>query len=392
MDEPIYLDHNATAPLLPAVADAIRDASLRFPGNPGSQHEAGRKARRALEEARERIGQLLGARLDGQKPDRVFFTSGGTEANNLALLGLLGGSRADGTIPGRLAISAIEHPSVAEPANQLESSCWQVDRIGVDSNGVMLLDELEQVLQPMTRLVSLMLGNNETGVLQPLAEASTLCAEHGVLLHSDAAQVVGKLPVDFAGLNLAMMSCAAHKFNGPRGIGALIVRDDVAIRPTMFGGHQQADVRPGTESIALAVGMCTALECWHRESDVRRKRLTELRDSLENAILAELPTAIAIGRDAPRLPNTANIAFTGFDRQALVMALDMAGVACSTGSACASGSSEPSPTLTAMGLEKAAAEGSVRLSLGATTTKPEIDEATRRILLVCKRLQQSRNR
>ncbi|NOY41029.1 MAG: cysteine desulfurase [Planctomycetes bacterium] len=385
MDEPIYLDHNATAPILPEVADAIREASLRFVGNSGSQHQAGRLARRALEEARERIGELLGARLGGQKPDRVFFTSGGTEANNLALFGLLGSEAVDATEAGRLVISAIEHPSIAEPARRLETFGWQVDRVGVDRNGVILLDELEDVLRPETCLVSLMLANNETGVLQPIAEAAALCAERGVLLHTDAAQVVGKLPVDFAGWNLAMLSSAAHKFHGPCGIGVLVVRDDVAIRPTTFGGHQQSDIRPGTEPIALAIGMRTALECWHQEAESRRSRIAEMRDQLEKALLGELATAVVIGQGAERLPNTANIAFIGFDRQALVMALDLAGVACSTGSACASGSSEPSPTLVAMGLEKDVIGGSIRLSLGATTTKADIEESIRRILPVLHR-------
>ena len=392
MNDSIYLDHNATAPMLPAVADAIREASLRYVGNPESQHEAGRQARRALENARERIGEILGARTTGRNPDRIFFTSGGTEANNLALLGLLGAGSNRNITPGHLVISAIEHPSVSEPASQLESQGWEVDRIGIDRNGVLLLDELANALRPETRLVSLMLGNNETGVMQPISEAAALCAKNGVLLHTDAVQVAGKLPVEFANWNLAMMSCAAHKFHGPRGVGVLVVRDDVAIQPTLFGGHQQADVRPGTESLALALGMCTALEAWQLESEQRVARMTELRDLLESTLLAEYSQAIVLGHDAPRLPNTLSISFVGLDRQALVMALDMAGVACSTGSACASGSSELSPSITAMALKNEVIEGSIRLSLGATTTKAEIEEAGRRILKVCKHLQQASNR
>ena len=390
MNDLIYLDHNATAPLLPEVAEAIQEASLRYVGNPGSQHEAGRQARRALENARERIGELLGAHVHGQRPDRVFFTSGGTEANNLALLGLLRGSAE--VRPGRLVISSVEHPSVAEPAAQLETQGWQVERLAVDRNGVISLEELYEALQADTQLVSIMAGNNETGILQPLAAAAEVCAKQGVLLHTDAVQVAGKLPLKFADWNLAMMSCAAHKFHGPRGIGVLVVRDDVALQPLFFGGHQQADIRPGTESLALAVGMSKALECWHQEADARRQRMAELRDLLETTLLTEIPDAVVIGKQAERLPNTCNIAFPGCDRQALVMALDLAGVACSTGSACASGSSEPSPTLVAMGLEKTSLEGSIRLSLGATTTKPEIEEASRRILKVCKHLQHAVNR
>jgi cysteine desulfurase len=185
------------------------------------------------------------------------------------------------------------------------------------------------------------------------------------------------------------MSCAAHKFQGPLGIGALIVRHDVGLRAAQFGGHQQAGLRPGTEMLALAVGMCTALEAWCREAKERAQRLRQFRDQLEQAIVGEVPSAVVIGQRAERLPNTSNIAFVGLDRQALLMALDMAGVACSSGSACASGSSEPSPVLVAMGLEKALIDGSVRLSLGASTTAVEIEEATRRILGVCQQLLQS---
>ena len=390
MTQSIYLDHNSTAPMLPEVATAVREASLRYGANPASQHEPGRKARRVLEQARERIGELLGARAGGRDADQLIFTSGGTEANNLALLGLLSAA-AGASRPGHLILSAIEHPSVAEAARVLERSGWHVDRVGVDAHGVLCLDQLEQLLRPETRLVSLMLGNNETGVLQPVARAVEICAARGVPVHSDAVQVAGKLPVDFNGLRLALMSCAAHKFHGPMGVGALVVRRDIPLHPLLFGGHQQAGLRPGTEMVALAVGMQAALECWQRESDARRQRLTRLRDQLEQSLLDKFSTAVVIGRDAPRLPNTSNIAFVGLDRQALVMALDLAGVACSTGSACASGSREPSPTLRAMGLPRDVLAGSIRLSLGATTTAAEIEEAVCRISRICQQLQHGVN-
>jgi len=387
----IYLDHNSTTPMLPEVADAVREASLRYGANPASQHEPGRQARRVLEEARERVGELLGARVGGRNADRLIFTSGGTEANNLAIFGLLN-AWANASNPGHLVISVIEHPSVAEAAQVLEQSGWHVDRLGVDARGVLCVDQLGPLLRPETRLVSLMLGNNETGVMQPVARAAEICATQGVPMHCDAVQVVGKLPVHFGGLNLALMSSAAHKFHGPTGVGVLVVRHGVALHPTMFGGHQQAGLRPGTEMVALVVGMQTALECWHRESDARRQRLTSLRDRLEQTILDNFSTARVIGREAPRLPNTANVSFVGLDRQALVMALDLAGVACSTGSACASGSSEPSPSLAAMRLPKDVLEGSIRFSLGATTTAAEIDEAACRILRICQQLRHDVNR
>ena len=386
MPPSIYLDHNATAPPLPEVVDAVREASLLYGGNPESQHEPGRQARRALEDAREQIGQLLGARTSGVAADRVIFTSGGTEANNLALLGL-----AHIGPPGRLLLSTIEHPCVLETAARLELLGWRIDRATADQEGVVQADNFAQRIRPETRLASLMLGNNETGVLQPVAEVARLCADRGVPVHTDASQVVGKLPVNFAELNAAALCCAAHKFHGPLGIGVLLLRHDVPLQPMFFGGHQQAGLRPGTESVALAVGTQTALECWHREAAQRHDRMAKMRDQFEQTLVAELPEAKVIGGRVSRLPNTSNIAFLGFNRQALAMALDQAGVACATGSACASGSSEPSGVLVAMGLERGAIEGSIRFSLGATTSAFEVEEAARRILSVCRRLRHAPN-
>jgi cysteine desulfurase len=389
MSSPIYLDHNATTPLLPEVADAIREAALKYPANPGSQHEPGRQARRALETARQRVGQLLGARTSGLDADRVIFTSGGTEAANLAIFGLLGtprGSASEGaaTAPGHLITTKIEHPCILAAAAQLPHC--RVTHLDVDTSGVVQIEQLQQHLTPDTQLVSVMLANNETGVLQPVGEIAALCADQGVALHTDAAQVIGKLPVDFEGLNVSALSCAAHKFYGPLGIGALIVRHDLPLQPTLFGGHQQAGLRPGTEMVALAIGMATALECWHREAAAHEQRLGQLRDQFEQSIRAELPYVEVIGAGAARLPNTSNLAFVGLNRQALLMALDQAGIACSSGSACASGSSEPSPVLLAMGLNPEILDGAVRFSLGHTTTASEIASSCRRILSVCQRL------
>ncbi|NOZ38920.1 MAG: cysteine desulfurase [Planctomycetes bacterium] len=400
MTNHIYLDHNATTPLLPEVADAVRDASVRYHANPGSQHQPGRQARRALEEARLQVGKLLGARTTGMNADRVIFTSGGTEAANLALFGLLGGlpgpssptspasslQRAAPTAssPTHFLTSTIEHPCILESAAQLPNC--EVEQLPVDTNGVVDLDQVRRRLRPETRLVSVMLANNETGVLQPVAEIAALCAEQGIAMHSDAAQMIGKLPVDFTRLNLSAMSCAAHKFNGPLGIGALLVRHNLPLQPTLFGGHQQGGLRPGTETVALAIGMQTALECWHRTAIKNIQRIARLRDQFEQILTAELPTVEVLGSGAARLPNTSNLAFVGMNRQALLMALDQAGVACSSGSACASGSSELSPVLLAMGLKKEVIEGSIRFSLGVTTTTAEIEESCRRILSLCKRL------
>jgi len=378
---PIYLDHNATTPMLPDVVEQMRTCFTTLAGNPASQHEFGRRARRRLEDVRQRIGELVGAKMTGRDADSIVFTSGGTEANNLAVRGLVGPFSA-----GRLVISSLEHPSVSAGVGQLAHSGWHVDRLGVDGRGVLQVRELPSMLRPETQLVCALLGHNETGVLQPVTEIAALCAERGVRLHTDAAQVVGKIPVDFRALGVATMSFAAHKFHGPVGIGALVVRHGVTLTPQLFGGFQQAGLRPGTESVVLAVGMLTALELWHREQEARQVRLHTLREDFERAICTGWPRAMVIGADAPRLPHTSNIALVGFDRQALFIALDQAGIACSTGSACASGSSEPSPALVAMGLDEAVISSALRFSFGATTTAAEVAESSRRILQVCKNL------
>jgi cysteine desulfurase len=381
---PIYLDHNATTPMLPEVADAIREASLRYGANPASHHELGRQARRALEAARARIAALLGA---GNDQAQLIFTSGGTESNNCALAGLAQRAVSSPTpARPRLLISPLEHPSISRTAAHLATQGWQVDAIPVDHNGVVRLEALPKALAPETRLVSVMRASNETGVLQPVAEIAAACRARDIPCHTDATQAVAKVPVNFVELGVDALTFTAHKFHGPLGIGALIVRRGAVLVPSLHGGFQQGALRPGTESVALAVGMLAALEAWQREADARRSRLAGLRDRLERTLLAGDPQAIALGASAPRVPHTLCIAFTGLDRQALMMAFDLAGVACSTGSACASGSSEPSPSLVAMGLPDGQISSALRFSLGATSTAAEVDEACRRILAVVNRL------
>jgi cysteine desulfurase len=389
--EPIYLDHNATTPILPEVVEAMRACDAEPCHNPASQHSLGRRARRKLEDARERIASLLGADVSGRQPDRLVFTSGGTEANNLAIRGLAErgdgfGRAASSGSRGHIIISAIEHPSVTAPVEEMARHGWSVDRLGVDANGVICVDKLAGLIRPETRLVAAMLGQNETGVVQPVDQLSAICATHHVPLHTDAAQVVGKLLADFRALGASTMTVAAHKFHGPLGIGALVIRSGIELRPQMFGGFQQGGLRPGTEPVTLAVGMCRALELWHAERWARAARMRALRDRLEALIVAGDPNAVVIGRGAERLPHTSQIAFVGIDRQALFMALDQVGVACSTGSACASGSSEPSPVLMAMGCERGNVTSALRFSLGATTTDQEIAEAARRIIHCCNNL------
>lgn len=287
----------------------------------------------------------------------------------------------------RIVISAGEHQSVIEPAEHLLEQGWRLDTLGLTPQGIVRLEQLTPLLEgELPRLVSVQLANHETGVLQPVAEIAAMCNRAGVPCHTDAVQVVGKLPVNFRELNVSAMSLSAHKFQGPPGIGALILRDGVPIAPLMFGGHQQDGLRPGTESVPLAIGMATSLDLWAKEQDEHARRLTALHDRFESGLRAVLPNIVVHGTDAKRLPQTSNIAFPGVDGEVLRMALDLGGVACSVGSACSSGSTELSPTLRAMELPNALVSSSLRFSLGATTTEAEIDEAIRRIAHVCREL------
>jgi cysteine desulfurase len=382
--ELIYLDHNATTPTRPEVVEAMARCSCDVRANAASQHRAGQGAQQVLEEARQSIGENLGAAVGGAVCDRVLFTSGGTEANNLAVFGL---ARArPGASPGGVIVSAIEHPSVIGPAERLLDEGWRLDTLGVTASGVVRVDQLPPLLTPQTRLVSVMLGNHDTGVIQPVAELAALANDAGVPLHTDAVQVVGKRPVHFRSLGVAAMSVAAHKFQGPVGIGVLILRAGTPLLPLQFGGHQQHGLRPGTEPVALAVGMATALRLCCQEQQERTRRMERLLARFEGGLRAGYPGIVINGVDAERLPQTANIAFPGHDGQMLLMALDLAGIACSVGAACSSGSTELSPTLRAMGLPKAVVSGSLRFSLGPTTTEAEIDEAVRRILHVLQAL------
>ena len=381
--ETIYLDHNATTPVRPEVVEAMARCHAKGLGNPASQHRPGQRARQLLEDAREKTAAILGVDLSAPRRDRLIFTSGGTEANNLAVLGI---AQAAGISLGQLVISSGEHQSVIGPAEHLLEQGWRLDSLSLTHDGVVQTEQLAGLLTDRTRLVSVLLGNHETGVLQPISELAAICHRAGVPLHTDAIQVVGKLPVSFRALGVAAMSVAAHKFQGPPGIGALVVRKDVPLQPLMYGGHQQLGLRPGTESVALAVGMAAALELWQQEHEEYARRLTALRDRFERQVLAGYPGAVVHGASAQRLPQTSNIAFPGLDGQVLLMALDLAGVACSVGSACSSGSTELSPTLRAMGLPNELVACSLRFSLGATTSEGDVDEAVRRILHVCTEL------
>jgi cysteine desulfurase len=370
---PIYLDYNATAPVDPAVLEAMRPYWLAA-GNAESRHSAGRGARRAWERARETVARVLGA-----DPSEVVFTSGGTEANNLALFGLAALARKG---PAPILASPIEHPAVAEPLARLEAAGCTVGRPAVGTDGVMDVDVMAASLRPGTRLATLMLANNETGAIQPVAALAAL----GIPVHTDAVQAVGRIPVDFHALGAATLAASAHKFHGPVGVGVLLVRKGLVLEPYLFGGRQQEGRRPGTPAVALAVGLAEGLARWQAEVEARMTRWRTLRDRLEQQLLAALGPERVI-RNGPeceqlRLPQTLNVGFPGLDGDALLMQLDLAGVAVSLGAACASGATTPSPTMVAMRVPADRLRSSIRLSLGAGTTEAEVDEAVRRIVAI----------
>lgn len=371
----LNLDANATTAPLPEVIDAVARCLRDVPGNPGSRHALGRKARQVLETSRETIAAILGA-----EPDEVVFTSGGTEANNLAILGLARGPR------HTLLLSPGEHPSNLEACRALASRDWSLHKLPVDAHGLITATGLSDVNWSDVGLATVILAHNETGVIQDIGPLARLCVEHRVPLHLDAVQAVGKICVNFRELGAATLSLGAHKFHGPRGVGALLVRRGVKLSPLLYGGHQESEHRPGTEPVALIAGMAKALEIWHRDRVQRTAHLTNLRDRLE-ASLRELAAPVHIhAENAPRLPNTSNIAFPGLDGEALLVALDLEGICCSLGSTCASGSMEPAPILLAMGVPREIAKASVRFSVSELNTTEEIDDAANRIATVVARL------
>ncbi len=391
---PIDLDHNATTPTRPEVWAAMRPA-WDAGGNPASAHHAGRTARRYLEDARERVAALIGAAAD-----EVVFTSGATEANNLALFGLAGE-------PGHILAAPIEHPCVIEPLKQLGTRGFAVEWLPVTHGGHVEQRAVVDRVRPDTRLVALMLANHETGALQPVRHVAKTLPKH-VLLHCDAAQAVGKIPVNFRDLGVTSLTASGHKFGGPKGVGVLVLKRGTPLRPLLFGGHQQRGHRPGTEPVPLAVGFAAALELAVREMDANRAKLEALRARFLNRLRFRNPSPqppprsgegeservspplrfgegsgeglpFTLNSPPDALPTTLNLSFPGCRSDVLLMALDLAGVACSTGSACSSGSLLPSPVLQAMGVPDEVLRSAIRFSFGPTLTEADIDDAADRV-------------
>ena len=363
--------------------------------NPASQHRLGQNARRILESHRRTIIETLGGCVVGMATDQLIFTSGGTESDNLALFGLSsvgrqrlidsGQIKADQTV--QILISAVEHPAVSTAGQKLAADGFDVVQIPVNSQGVICLETLEKLLAKPTALVSVMLANNETGSIQPVQQVATLCRESDVLVHSDAVQAVGKIPVNFSDLKVDAMTFTAHKFAGPRGIGGLLLRHGVTPDPMFFGGFQQTAIRPGTEDICQVAGLATAMEKFVVNVDQYRHQLADLRNDLQARLEAAIPEIKINSGLVDRTPQTLNLGFVGINRQSFLMSADLAGLAISTGSACASGSSDPSPVLIAMGLNPETVDSSVRLSLGYSTTQEDVNQA---FAIICRVVQRSR--
>ncbi len=363
----IYLDNNATTAIDPDALLAMQDIWQRGPLNPSSQHAAGRIARNLLDRAVSQLGGLLGADVDSPGGDRLVLTSGGTEANNLAISGI-------GDPAGPLVISAIEHPSVLEAARHQAAGGRTVRVIPVTHEGVIDLSLAEQVIGDTDQrpaLVSVMSANNETGVIQPTQALAAICRQAAVPLHVDATQSIGTQPVSLDTWGADALTISAHKFHGPVGVGLLLVRRGVPLRPALFGGEQQLSARPGTEPVALAIGMAHALRLAVDRRAADHDALSMLRDRFETNLLAACPDGVVHGQGSLRIAGTSCLSLPAVDRQALLMALDFAGVACSSGSACASGSSRPSHVLQAMGLEPRLIDSALRFGFSRLST---IDE------------------
>ena len=374
----IYLDYNATTPLAPEAMEAMLPYLREHYGNPSSIHGAGRAARAAIDEARDRMAALLGAR-----PHEVIFTGGGTESDNLAILGI---ARAGAARGRRLITAATEHHAVLRAFEHLERhEGFQVTYLPVDRDGHVDSGELRNAITPETTLASILTANNETGVTQDMAAVSAICRGAGVLLHTDAVQSFGKEPLDFSLYDA--VSLAAHKFHGPVGAGLLLLRSGVAIQSIHHGGSHENQRRPGTENVAAIAGMAVAAELSLSAMDAERPRLAALRDRLWEGVVQAFPEAVRNGSPASQLPNTLNVSFPGLDGEGLLINLDLEGICASSGSACMVGSIVPSHVLTAMGRPPEVAQATVRFSLGKLTTQEEIEATIAVLPAIVARLQ-----
>lgn len=373
----VYFDYNATTPVLPEVAEAVARATCDLFGNPSSVHHHGQQAKAAIDDARSAVAALIGA-----EPSEIVFTSGGTEADNLAIRGLAEAIdvASNSTVASvgagarrHLVASAIEHEAVLNTLKALARRGWRTSLVSVDESGVVTPEALRAALTEDTALVSVMHANNEIGTIQPIAELAALAHERGALFHSDAVQSAGKLPIDVRQLGVDLLAVSAHKFNGPKGTGALWIKRGTRLLPTVTGGKHERNRRAGTENVPALVGMGVAATAARAKLATETARLAALRDRLETGILGTIRGTAVNGSRAARVSNTTNISFDRIEAESLLIALDLEGVSVSTGSACSSGTLEPSHVLRAMGLPTHRTQNSLRFSLGHFSTETEVD-------------------
>jgi cysteine desulfurase len=363
----IYFDYNATTPLAPEVTQAVLQASQHVFGNASSIHHFGQQAKAAMDDARSAIAALLHA-----DPSEIVFTSGGTESDNLAIRGA-----AEALEPGgrrHLIASGIEHEAVLNTLRALGRRGWRTTLLPLDPSGIVSPDRLREVIDADTALVSVMHANNEIGTIQPVAELAAIAHQHGALMHTDAVQSCGKIAVDVRALGVDLLSLSAHKFNGPKGAGVLWIKRGTRMQPTVTGGKHERNRRAGTENVAAIVGLGVAAALAAAKMTGEAARVAALRDRLETGILREVPGTAVNGAREPRVPNTTNISFERVEAESLLIALDLEGIAVSTGSACSSGTLEPSHVLKAMGLPAHRTQNSLRFSLGLFSTEDEVDQ------------------
>jgi cysteine desulfurase len=361
----VYLDNNATTAVAPDVFEVMKPYFLDEYGNASSIHGYGQRARGGIEASREQVARLLNAR-----PSEIVFTSGGTESDNTALFGIVEASR---SATKHVITTSIEHSAVMHTAKALERRGVRVTYVPVGPGGVVDPADVEKAICPDTVLISVMHANNELGTIQPLEEIGRIASVRDIYFHTDAVQSVGKIHVDVESLGVDLLSLSAHKLHGPKGVGALYVRKGTAMRPLMFGGHHERDRRPGTENVPGIVGLGKAAELAGEHLAEAIERVGTLRDRLEEGILARVPLAKVAGDKSRRLPTTTNISFDFIEGEGFVIAMDLKGVACSTGAACSSGSIEPSHVLTAIGQKIEQARSSIRFSLGQFSTPQDVD-------------------
>lgn len=367
----IYLDNAATTAVSQPVMEAMLPYYMQVYGNPSSVHSTGRDAKKAVERARRQVASALGC-----SAQEIYFTAGGSESDNWALKGAAFAHQEKGK---HIITTQIEHHAILHTCQWLETQGWQVTYLPVDADGFVTVQQVENALRPDTVLVSVMAANNEIGTLEPVAEIGALCHERGVLFHTDAVQAVGAIPLDVEALHADMLSLSAHKFHGPKGIGALYIRKGVKIDPLIHGGAQERGHRAGTENLPGIVGLGKAIELAEEGLAENAARMTFLRNRLVSGLTVAIPDMRINGTMEKRLPNNVNVSFAGIEGEAVLLRLDLEGSAASSGSACTAGSLDPSHVLTAIGLTRDEAKGSLRLTLGTDTTQADIDEVVAKL-------------